>query len=214
MPQEPEAQRHGCLGSLAPTGNFVGWLSDSKDYGTYGPDDRKIGIRGMLELLRTCRLIYTEGSHLLYSTPDFWVDNVDTMLSWKESVLPSRFNHVRSLDLKYGLMFGTRGQAEFDAAGDKWRAHWEIVGDMGALRHLTVRLRITNPTVHAHHTLIPADDEEILMPLESVTVPEDFVVIVDWMVEGDENRHGARADQAKKRPFHLLSTAGHNEDMH
>lgn len=98
MLHEPEAQRYGCMGSLTSTGDFIWCLYDAKTHVVQRSDDVKTGLRRTLELLRSCQLIHTEGSHLLYSAPCFLVDTIDTMIVWKEKVLPSRFNVVRALD--------------------------------------------------------------------------------------------------------------------
>lgn len=172
-------------------------------------DDVPMGMKGMLELLRTCRLTYAEGIRLLYSAPCFLVDSIDTLMVWKEKVLPSRFNDIRALDLKYGLICGNLGRRFFNSAGFKWQAHWEMVGEMKALKHLRVQLRIMNPADDPHQNLSPANEREILMPLESVTGPEDFVVIVSWTVGCDED--GREADHKRKRSFRLLTTAGDNK---
>ncbi len=163
----------------------------------------------MLELLRTCRLIYAEGVYLLYSVPCFLMECIDMMMILKERVPPSRLNYLRALDLRYGLKTGIRCPDNFNfflVEESKWQVHWEVVAEMKALERLRAQLSIINHTDDPHHILSAEDDREILAPLESVTEPEDFVVIVNWTVKADENGHGA--DHERKRSFRLLTAVG------
>lgn len=58
---------------------------------------------GVLSLLRSCRLIYTEAVPLLYSTPTFSFSHTGplTFLASTATILPHRRNAIRNINLSY-----------------------------------------------------------------------------------------------------------------
>jgi hypothetical protein len=67
------------------------------------PRKRLWGLdKGILSLLRTCHLIYTEAIPLLYSTPMFVFSHTGplTFMAFIATILPERKNAIRWLDLE------------------------------------------------------------------------------------------------------------------
>lgn len=52
-------------------------------------------------LLRTCHLIHTETSHLLYKNTTFDIDDLYTFIAFTQSLSPTALSHIRSLTLHW-----------------------------------------------------------------------------------------------------------------
>lgn len=52
-------------------------------------------------LLRTCHLIHTETSHLLYKNTNFDIDDLYTFIAFTQSLSPTALSHIRSLTLHW-----------------------------------------------------------------------------------------------------------------
>lgn len=77
-------------------GYIAAYRDDDASQRTWGLD------KGVLSLMRTCRLIYTEAIPLLYSTPTFVFSHTGplTFMAFVATILPERKDAIRWLDLE------------------------------------------------------------------------------------------------------------------
>ena len=126
-----------------------------------------------LALLRTCRAVYVEVTHMIYTTNiidfDFW--DFAELNYWSSSINPSRLASIISLQMHCNVWFDLRATTTAhpvlglinDFPGlDTWREVWQIVADeMPALRTLVVRLFMCM-------RLHPIEERMLLQPLAQI----------------------------------------------
>lgn len=104
---------------------------------------------GSLALLQTCRQIYTESVTLLYTANTFDINHAQTLIYLSRTILLSRFESIRSMQLTWTgrrftpYHFDDPAHDAFRAPDDKatWESMLDIVGKrMKALRNLKLRL--------------------------------------------------------------------------
>lgn len=127
-----------------------------------------------LALLKTCRQIYTEAVPIMYSTNRFDFRNLGTLIQFETTVLPQRFNAIRSLTLQWVFMRGlsTLPSHAFQVADDeKWEKTCSCIARMKGLRNVLILLGDCRPS----HS-----DKWLLEPLRVVKVNGPFVIRVNW----------------------------------
>jgi hypothetical protein len=111
-----------------------------------------------LNLLRTCRQIYQEVALLLYSTNIFDVDDLNTLIYWSRTILPSRLATVRALSISWDVFWPPLTKTDpadihtFETAcryerlrlrhsDQVWVEFWEVVATkMTGLQDLRMRI--------------------------------------------------------------------------
>jgi len=173
-------------------------------------ETRRLGMR-VLGLACTCRRIYVEVIPLLYTVPTFVMNSVCTLPWWKDTLLPFRFDSVRSLRLRF-LLLPTRQDPDFvqhpeskfssnaasRLADDMWRNTWNVVAQMIGLRKLRVMLDTMPATVD------PAVEMEVLEPLCEVRGIEDYVVLLAWNLDTETISEATKKDM----PFRFVRSTG------
>jgi len=165
-----------CRGRKMPTGEHEATVSSP-------------GHGGMIQLLQTCRRIYTESAPLLYTLPTLSFDSPETLLAYASSLpahhVPS-IRHVQ-LDLRFHLSFWF-GESTPISDFATWETLWRTVAGMQGLRDLEVR--ITWPRIPS---MVGKEEEEErwLEPLELVgRGVERFEVSLPPGKGGDGDRDG------------------------
>ena len=201
MPHEHEQTiRHGCIFTIGPNGLFVEWIDAEKiPYGTDDKGRRVVGMQGMLSLLQTCRFIYAEAIVLLYKTPLFMIDELTTLLDWRECVLAKRFAAVRALDLRVPMGLRRLQYRRDSAEKIDWQGFWRAGGGMEGLRWLRVTLRGRAKRFSWE------DEMEVLEPLEQLRQITDFEVLEAGGIF--EDGEGSAVHERKQRPFKLVRSA-------
>ncbi|KAF2811796.1 uncharacterized protein BDZ99DRAFT_519043 [Mytilinidion resinicola] len=102
----------------------------------------------ILALTKTCRQIYTEAAPLLYKTNTFDFRNLDVLLAFPTTILPDRFQLIRSLTLQFTFMLArahrpfqarsAHGKAQKDL--EDWQKACALLAKMKNLRDVAVLL--------------------------------------------------------------------------
>ena len=143
---------------------------------------------GLLELLRTCRRIYTEAIDILYSQNIYDINGPESLVSFSRILLPHRLNAIRSLQMTWAFFHA--GQTVFDEEkillqGDEalWTACWAIVSSMKGLNDLRIWLSMSPA---AATTRKP--EHALLIPLARIGPKKRFDVRVSWNLFQHEKR--------------------------
>lgn len=141
--------------------------------------------RGVLDLLRTCRQIYTEGIDLLYSLNTFDVMGPESLVSFSTIILPQRLNALGSLQLTWAF-FKTQvtDSEKVLLQGDDalWKACWRVIASMEGLRDLRVWLSMSPTNKLARHL-----ETALLAPLAQVGTRRLFEIRVSWSLTENRN---------------------------
>lgn len=162
--------RHSCWGSY----NRDGIWANNKQ-----PSDGDI-----LPFLRTCRRAYSETISMLYSTNTFSFHDLDCIRYFSASILPKRFDIIRSLDVQWHFrwpsyntlaqrLLATTMYPPHDEAS--WEDCWRIIASMKGLKKIQVSIRDSSNI---------SDEEKegcMLAPLYQVVHIPDFTVSLDWI---------------------------------
>ncbi|MCJ1415117.1 hypothetical protein MMC32_001448 [Xylographa parallela] len=126
-----------------------------------------------LALLRTCRAVYVEAIHMIYSANVIDLDFGDfaELTYWSASIGPARLTSITRLQLHCNVWFDLRnadailpflGVITAFPGFQTWREVWGIVAEeMPGLRTLVVRLFMC---VRLH----PAEEREVLRPIARI----------------------------------------------
>ncbi|KAF2203685.1 hypothetical protein GQ43DRAFT_438610, partial [Delitschia confertaspora ATCC 74209] len=140
-----------------------------------------------LALLKTCRLIYTEAIHTLYTSNTFDFRSLTTLTQFPSTILPHRFTSIRSLNVRFAFRSGV------EQVNDEhnWASACLCLKQMTGLRRLLLVLEDTRDV---------KGDKWILQPImdHDVKVNGEFVVRVSWSENRWEKEMGARL------PFKLI----------
>lgn len=130
--------------------------------------EKKLLGRGLLDILRTCRLVYTEAIDVLYSKNTFDVNGPETMISLSQTLLAHRLDAIRSLQLTWAFFRTAHTVYDGDKillSGDEalWKTCWAIVGGMKRVSEIRVWLSMS-PAVEAARQ----PEEDLLKPLNEI----------------------------------------------
>ena len=111
----------------------------------------------------------------MYSEPEFFFNDFDTICLFSISILPKRLNLIQHLSLEWDCICfwlpDLHAPPPFDAY--TWYKVWEILGGMEGLREL--RVRIWNGP--AMSRLV---ERQVFEPLKKVTKPKVFELELPW----------------------------------
>lgn len=160
--------------------------------------EKKLLGRGLLNMLRTCRRVYTEAIGILYSRNTFDVNGPETMISLSQTLLPDRLNAIRSLQLTWAFFHLAHTVHDGDKillAGDEalWKVCWAIVGGMKGVRDVRIWLSMS-PAVEAARK----PEEELLEPLKEIGRKKRIEVRVSWKLPESEDQ------SLEEYPFRLI----------
>ena len=151
--------------------------------------------QGVLDLLRTCRQIYTEGVDLLYSQNTFDFNGPESLISLSTTVLPQRLDALGSLQMTWTFFrteFFFQTQA-FDTekvllAGDDaiWKACWQVIAGMKGLKDIRIWLSMSPA-----NELSRRSELELLMPLAQIEPKRLFEVRVSWSLKSGSAEAGS-----------------------
>lgn len=162
----------------------------------------------VLGLACTCQRMHDEVMPLLYKMPTFVVDSICTLPWWRDTLLPLRFDSVRSLSLNF-FMLPTHqnpnvgqddslehlSQGALKFADDMWDMTWGAVAQMKGLRSLRVQLTTIPGAVSIEK------ENEVLEPLRRIERVKDYQVLVGWELGTD---HRVFEVRCTKVPFRLV----------
>ena len=157
---------------------------------------RELGDRSSTtSLLRSCRRVYSEAIDYLYSENTFEILDAVGFMPFCVSVLPHRFNRIRSLRFGHQV---TAALLNNDPAvlpsyrpyslpphdPSAWGKCWNLIADMENLQELHVTLEmspafITWPGVGAR-PFSREGEKRLLAPLHRVVQPANWQLYVNW----------------------------------
>lgn len=160
--------------------------------------EKKLPARHLLNMLRTCRRVYTETIGILYSRNTFDVNGPETMISLSQTLLPDRLNAIRSLQLTWAFFHPSHTVYDGDKillTGDEalWKVCWVVVGGMKRVSDIRIWLSMS-PAVEAARQ----PEEDLLKPLEGIGQKKRFEVQVSWKLLESEVR------PQREYPFRLI----------
>jgi len=166
--------------------------------------EKKLLGRGLLDILRTCRLVYTEAIDVLYSKNTFDVNGPETMISLSQTLLAHRLDAIRSLQLTWAFFRTAHTVYDGDKillSGDEalWKTCWAIVGGMKRVSEIRVWLSMS-PAVEAARQ----PEEDLLKPLNEIGLKKRIEVRVSWTLPESDVR------SREEYPFRLIRL--HEED--
>ena len=177
-----ECTRHG----RPSRDNSTCWGNPTVD----GRDVHKLETEGfdqdLLDLLRTCRQIYTECIDILYSQTIFDISRPESLISFSATLLPQRFDSISSLQLTWSFFCNKSSDPERPLLrGDNslWKACWQIIATMKELKNIRVWL-----AMYPANEMSPHHETNLLMPLAQIGAKRLFEVRVSWSLEGDSDK--------------------------
>ncbi|KAH8802731.1 hypothetical protein F5884DRAFT_480604 [Xylogone sp. PMI_703] len=144
---------------------------------------------GLLPLLRTCRMIYSEAIDILYSGNTFHFHDPGDIRFFSRTILPHRLASIRSLMLDWEGNFSIfnpdnripKLSKEEDRA---WRATWAIISGMQGLRELRITLKkheFPVPKARRAQMCVPIREfDASALSVFELTVPVDDET--DWSI--------------------------------
>lgn len=140
---------------------------------------REVGDRadtGLLDPMLSCRLLYSESISLLYSRNTFDFDQRESLYSLSLTIVPSRFNVIRSVRLHH-----LTNPADFDLPDvwALWNQIWGIIAGMQGLRELRIGFAARGFGRVADMAEVGVE-ERVLGPLRGVRQTSVFEVEVPW----------------------------------
>lgn len=136
-------------------------------------DESWYGVRdGLLNILRTCRQVYSEAIDLLYAGNTFDMPNPRSIALLAETVLPHRLNQIRSIHMSGSFL-------PFQAKHE-WDKCWSILSTMKHLNHLRIQLWDESDLITSSF------EEEMFGPAWSVILTQKWEIITSW---GDTGAH-------------------------
>ncbi|KAF2121267.1 hypothetical protein BDV96DRAFT_640663 [Lophiotrema nucula] len=139
----------------------------------------------VLNLLKTCRLIYSEAVHVLYTSNTFYFLSASTFKQFQSTLLPHRFASIRSFHLVLQCRYGVSERAD----KKRWHKSLEVLQNLKSLRRLVVIIMANCEEEYR---------EKLLSRLSQIKVNGTFVVKVGWETEEWER------DMEGKWPFKLI----------
>jgi len=160
--------------------------------------EKKLLGRRLLNMLRTCRRVYTEAIVILYSHNTFDVNGPEAMISLSQTLLPHRLVAIRSLQLTWAFFHPAHTVYDGDKIllnGDEalWKVCWAVVGGMKGVSNIRIWLSMS-PAVEAARQ----PEEEMLEPLKEIGLKKRIEVRVSWTLPQSEDR------SLEEYPFRLI----------
>ena len=143
---------------------------------------------GLLNLLQTCRKIYSEAAHVLYAGNTFDVITPESIIFLADTVLPNRLNNIRSIHMSWLFCRMSTGLLPLHAK-HKWEKSLLILSTIESLRHLKVLLHDEYPPMTA------SLEEEMFEPAWGVKLIQKWEIITRWGETGADFR---------RAPFRLV----------
>lgn len=130
-------------------------------------------------LLRTCRRVYSESIDILYSKNTFNFRRVDELIYISQTILPQRYNTIRSAQLTRTVPVSARVMDPKDASFSRndqgvWEQACRILGRMEALEDLKVTIWKEDGMWYSYL------EPPLLEPLRKLKVSGHFVVELPW----------------------------------
>lgn len=135
-----------------------------------------VADRGLLDPVLTCRRLYSESISILYSHNTFDFDQRESLYSLSITILPDRFNMIRSIQLHH---LTNPANLNLPDVWVLWEQIWRIIADMQGLRELRISFAARN---FGRLADMREDglEQKVLAPLRAVTKPKIFTVEVPW----------------------------------
>ncbi|KAL5356473.1 hypothetical protein BJX96DRAFT_142862 [Aspergillus floccosus] len=130
-----ETRQHGCWGwSCGPPFDWLGFYMQPQDGHPARPAN-------LLPLLQTCRVIYTEAVAVLYESNIFDFNHLDSLLYFRQSVLPQRLNQIRRLNLSWDIQWSLSSACAFPSHDlPTWYKVCDVLASFHGLQELRVHL--------------------------------------------------------------------------
>ena len=145
----------------------------------HGPFDKNRcnDLDGLLNLLKTCRRIYSETIDLLYTGNTFDTNTPVCMTLFFDAVLPHRFNMIRSLQTtwKISAKWFTEEPSPSQEKHEYDRA-WLILCGMENLRKLSVELAVTS----FYPSMTQSIERKIFVLPWKVELPQKWEFVTNW----------------------------------
>lgn len=166
-------------------------LQDERVYVCRSPTDRDL-----MPMLKSCRKVYLEAIHLLYSRNVFAVNCMDSLIYLSYTTLSHRFNAIRALDICWDFniddIFELSARIELEIPFyerikipgapyceiSNWNLAWRVIAGMQGLQELRVRIVANTP-------FGPRAEASLLEPLGRVQQTSLFEVEVPWIGESN-----------------------------
>lgn len=191
-----ETRHHGCWGCPdgPPFGSWLGFYLEPRHNHPARPAN-------LLPLLQTCRMIYTEAVAVLYETNIFDFNHLDSLLYFRQLVLPRRLNQVRRVNLSWNIK---EPASSADPPNDltTWHRVCDGLASLHGLQELRVHLSSEYYLPPGQHK--KAYWQPLLDPLRPIKSPATSVVHLPWSED-----QCAEAAQDSGYPFQLIP--GENE---
>ena len=149
----------------------------------------------LVSVLQVCRRMYAETLPILYGNNTFDINHLDTIFYLEQSILPSRMEQIRFLNLKW----------RFTRSGKSNSVPYDLATWVAACSTLKSLTRLQDLTVHIGGDVLsfkgsPRDHrwELILDPLAEIKVSNRFEVFMGWTAG-----ECAEAVGRRKYPFRL-----------
>jgi len=151
---------------------------------------------GLVPLLRTCRVVYSEAIRTVYSKNVFHFYDPGDIRYFSRAILPQRLNDVHSIMVDWERAFSIFNPYNAIPKQDNeewkaWRQTWAIIAKMGGLQEVRVILK--------KHKFVVSRIRRIKMcqPMMDIKGLRTFEVIVPYDDDGDW-------DFAADAPFNIV----------
>ena len=149
----------------------------------------------LASVLQVCRRMYAETLPILYGNNTFDINHLDTLFYLEQSILPSRMEQIRFLNLEWRFTRnGVSNPVPYDLG--TWVAACSTLKSLTGLQHLVVHIGGDALSFKGcprdHHW------ESILDPLAEIKVSNQFEVLMGWTAG-----ECAEAVRRRKYPFRL-----------
>lgn len=151
------------------------------------PFDLRSHHGGMLPLLKTCRMVYSEAIDIMYSDNDFQFIDMEHLIHWSTTFLPKRHDAIRSIQLWMFFLsphplYSAESIADPMPPQDEatWESLCETVGSMQGLQELRVELLPRDWCA----SMRPEYEEKLLEPLWHVKSSKVWQFVVHWPSTG------------------------------
>ena len=140
------------------------------------------------DLLRTCRAVYAETLHLLYSGNTFDTKRIVDFISFTNAPAPQRLHSIRKITAFWKVDTRKCGDGPSLVKSEKWEKAWSILSQMENLRELAVKLQAYGPIASARSKMAKGEakspfiqtEREILRLPWTVKLSQKWKLYVNW----------------------------------
>ena len=129
---------------------------------------------GLLNLLQTCRKIYSEAVHVLYARNTFDVPTPESIILLADTVHQDRLNNIRSIHMSWDFCRIWSTGALPPQEKHYWDKSWAILSTIENLRHLRVLLQ------DGSSPMTSSFEKEMFEPAWSVELAQKWDIITRW----------------------------------